>query len=126
LATGLEKSGKTHHLVVAADYPLIRPDLLDLLLRKSPGRMAVCGRSGQFLEPLIGYYHSSSSPVARAMLAEGEVRAYRLVERVTSYVLSDSEYERADPDRLSQINVNTPADLGRVEEILQKAAGRSR
>jgi molybdopterin-guanine dinucleotide biosynthesis protein A len=125
LATGLEKSGKTHHLVVATDYPLIRPDLLDLLLRRSPGRMAVCGQSGQLLEPLIGYYHSSCAPVARAMLAEGEVRTYRLIERVTSYVLSDSEYERADPGRLSQINVNTPADLRLVAEIMQREAGQS-
>ena len=84
LATGLENSGRTHHLVVAADYPLIRPELLDLLLRKSPSQMAVCRRSGQFLEPLIGYYHSSCAPVARAMLAQREVRTFRLIERVTS------------------------------------------
>ena len=33
-------------------------------------------------------------------------------------------YEGADPGRLSQINVNTPADLKRVEDILQGEAGR--
>ncbi|MBI5868393.1 MAG: molybdenum cofactor guanylyltransferase [candidate division Zixibacteria bacterium] len=97
LATGLEASGKSHHLVVAADYPLVRPELLRLLLNKAPGHLAVCGRTELFLEPLVGYYHSGCAPVARAMLAEGELRTHLLFKRVASHVLSDEEYEMVDP-----------------------------
>ncbi len=118
LATALERSGRKHNLIVAADYPLVRPKLLNLLLEKSTGHMATCGRTSEFLEPLVGYYNAACAPVIRTMLAEGELRTHQLFTRAPSHILTDEEYESADPDRLSQINVNTPADLARVVKLV--------
>lgn len=125
LATGLERSGKTHHLVVAVDYPLVRPELLQLLLRRAPGHLAVCGRSGLYLEPLVGYYHSDCAAAARAMLAEGELRTHLLFKRVASLILNEEEYEQVDPNRMSQFNVNTPADASRADELLRRDSTRT-
>jgi molybdopterin-guanine dinucleotide biosynthesis protein A len=114
IASGLEQSGCEHHLVLAVDYPLIRRELLHLILEKSHGRQAVCGRSPEFLEPLVGYYHSDCASVIRKMIAQGEIRTHRLYERVPSYILTKAEYDSVDPQRLSQINVNTPGEFERV------------
>jgi molybdopterin-guanine dinucleotide biosynthesis protein A len=73
IATGLEQSGYDHHLVLAVDYPLVRHQLLQLILHRAPGQQAVCARSTEFLEPLVGYYHADCAAVIRRMLAEGEV-----------------------------------------------------
>jgi len=114
IATGLEQSGYTHHLVLAVDYPLIRHELLQLIGDRATGVQAVCGRSHEFLEPLVAYYHADCAAVIRRMLAEGEIRTHKLYERVRSHILNDEEYDSVDPDRLSQFNVNTPDDLERV------------
>jgi molybdopterin-guanine dinucleotide biosynthesis protein A len=117
IVTGLEKSGYTHHLVLAVDYPLVQQALLRLLLERAEGVWAVCGRSPEYMEPLLAYYHAACTPVIRRMLAEGERQTYRLYERVPSVILREAEYDEADPERLSQINVNTPADLERATAI---------
>ena len=120
LATGLEKSGYRHHLLLAVDYPLVRPSVLRLLLERADDVWAVCGRSPSFLEPLLAYYNAACAPVIRGMIAEGEIRTHKLIERVPSIVLNANEYDAVDPRRLSQINVNTPGDLQRATAIYQE------
>jgi molybdopterin-guanine dinucleotide biosynthesis protein A len=120
IVTGLEKSGYPHHLVLAVDYPLVQQALLRLLLRRADGVLAVCGQSPEYMEPLLAYYHVDCVPVIRQMLAEGERQTYRLYERVPSVVLTEAEYDGVDPERLSQINVNTPADLERASAIYKR------
>lgn len=114
IATGLEKSGCEHHLLLAVDYPLVQPALLQLLLEKSVDAWAVCGRSASFLEPLVAYYNAACAPVAREMLDEGELRTRELFKRVPAAIVTDAEYDGVDPKRLSQVNVNTQADMERV------------
>jgi molybdopterin-guanine dinucleotide biosynthesis protein A len=118
IATGLERSGYPHHLLVAVDYPLIRPDLLTGLLAHSESHWAVCTRSAAFLEPLVAYYRTDCAPVARQMLAAGEVRTHRLFERVPSFVMDDRELAKIDPPKWSHFNVNTPSDLLEAEARL--------
>ena len=117
LATGLERSGYEHHLVLAVDYPLVRPALLRLFLEHAADAAAVCGRSHDYLEPLVAYYHISCAVVMRQMISEGEMRTHKVFDRVTSHVVTTEEYEAADPERLSQINVNTPEDLDNVRRL---------
>ncbi|MBI3873374.1 MAG: molybdenum cofactor guanylyltransferase [candidate division Zixibacteria bacterium] len=119
IASGLERSGCQHHIVLAVDYPLVQSKLLLLLLEKSAGVRAVCGQGELYLEPLVGYYHALCAPVMRAMLSEGEIRTHRVFDRVPSHILTAEEYDAADPRRLSQINVNTPADCDRVHALLE-------
>ena len=124
LVTGLEQSGYLHHLLVAVDYPLVQPALLQLLLDRATGHWAVCGRSALFLEPMIGYYNAACAPVIRRMLAKNENRTHKLLERVPAVVIDSDDYDKADPQRLSQTNVNTPADLERAATIFRQSRGQ--
>lgn len=117
IATGLEQSGYTHHLLLAVDYPLVQRPLLELLIERAGESWAVCGRSATFVEPLVAYYNAACAPVIRAMITEGEIRTHKLYERVPSIILNDASYDAVDPRRLSQFNVNTPEDLKRAQTI---------
>jgi molybdopterin-guanine dinucleotide biosynthesis protein A len=114
IATGLEASGYERNLIMAVDYPFVRPALLKLLLARSEGVQAVCGRSQSCVEPLIAYYHSDCAPVIRSMLAEGESRTHNLYDRVPSAILDDAEVNAADPKRISYIDLDSPDDLARA------------
>jgi molybdopterin-guanine dinucleotide biosynthesis protein A len=154
LATGLERSGYEHHLVLAVDYPLARPALFRLLLEQANQAKAVdqanavdqadavdqakavdqadavdqtnavCGRSRDHLEPLVAYYHASCADVIRAMIAENEIRTRKIFDRVKSRVLTAAEYDTVDPERLSQLNVNTPVELEHVRRLFPAHGGK--
>lgn len=125
IVTGLEHSKCEHNLILAIDYPLVQSRLLQLLLKRSADAQAVCGRSTSHLEPLVAYYHSDCAPVARRMIASGEIRTHKIFEEVRSYVLTDNEYNAVDPERLSRFNVNTPEDAVRAEALIRNRKDRT-
>jgi molybdopterin-guanine dinucleotide biosynthesis protein A len=119
MVAGLEQSGHRHHLLVAVDYPLVRPALLSAILANADLAKAVCGAVGGMVEALIGYYHVDCAPAIRQMLAEGETRTHQLLQRVDGLVLADDEIAKIDPAKWSHFNVNTPSDLREAERRLR-------
>jgi hypothetical protein len=56
------------------------------------------------------------------MLARGERRLSAIADAVNSgisaRIVADAEYRRADPDGLSCLNINTPADYERAKTLV--------
>lgn len=119
LLAGLEHSGYMHHLLLAVDYPLVSPRLLERLKSPPKSCLAVCGHTSESVEPLVAYYHRDCAPAIRSMLDEGETRCHRLLERVLSNVIDSDEIAKIDPANWSYFNVNTPADLIEAETRLR-------
>lgn len=119
LVAGLEQSEYNHHLLVAVDYPLVRPALLSAMLAKADLAKAVCGQPGDVVDPLIGCYHADCAPVIRRMLAASDTRTHQLLQRVASHIIPAGEIAKIDPAKWSHFNVNTPSDLLEAERRLR-------
>ena len=106
-------------LVLAVDLPLVRPQVLDLLIRRSrkPAVWAVAAAGPGGVEPLMAVYHRRCMAVARRLVDQGERRPRMLLEAVQARLLTPQEMAEADPDGLSLINVNHPQDLERVVQL---------
>lgn len=119
LVVGLERSGYSHYLLMAVDYPLVPAEFLQALCDRAGTFDAVCGSNDGIVEPLIAYYHASCAPVIRQMLQENDTRTHRLIGRVKNLVIPESEMLKIDPAKTAYFNVNTPSDLLEAEARLK-------
>jgi molybdopterin-guanine dinucleotide biosynthesis protein A len=123
LASGLAAMRYERALVLACDLPLLQPALLRALL-DLPGSPAALVPTHQGAdqapqpEPLLAVYRRSCLPYARACLADGQRSMRALLDRVPTRYLSPDEWRPYDPDGRSFYNLNRPADLAVVEQLL--------
>jgi molybdenum cofactor guanylyltransferase len=114
LTTALAALPAEHVLVLAADHPGLRPELLALLVERRAAAAAVaCRGPGGRLEPLVAVYERAPClAAARAGLAAGGDRSLRgLLAAVGARVLEPAEWRVADPDGRSFTDLDTPEDV---------------
>jgi molybdopterin-guanine dinucleotide biosynthesis protein A len=109
-------------LVVACDQPFVAPELLRALLSEPREHVqAVCADPGSGAEPLPALYHRSSLPLIDRALTGGERSLRELLGSLRLRALPALAVERHDPERLSFVNVNTPAELRRARSLYMSA-----
>jgi molybdopterin-guanine dinucleotide biosynthesis protein A len=84
----------------------------------APGHDAVVPQLGSLLEPLHAIYGKSCLPFMRELLERGERKIVSFFHKAHVRYVKDAELDRFDPDHLSIVNVNTPQDWVRVQELL--------
>ena len=108
-------------LCVACDMPFLHAGLLRALVERAAaddGDATVpesTGRRG--VEPLCAFYSVRCLPEAERMLDAGERRLTDLLERVRTERVPLVEVRRWGAPEVLFLNVNTPADHARAEEI---------
>ncbi|MBW2420717.1 MAG: NTP transferase domain-containing protein [Deltaproteobacteria bacterium] len=118
LVAALAEAREERVLVVATDLPLLTPDLL-LALTAWPEHDVVLPRDADGVHPLCAIYRREGVlAIARERLEAGELRLRALLDRIDCGFLEGSDLEFLDPERKALSNVNTPADLARVESLL--------
>ena len=106
-------------LVVACDLPYVTAGVLRLVVRRarvSPADAVAPeshGRRG--VEPLCAFYSVDCIPIVEAMIAEGESRAHRLLERVRTDRIPLAGIRAVGDPHLLFHNVNTVTDLDEAE-----------
>jgi molybdopterin-guanine dinucleotide biosynthesis protein A len=121
LAAALAAAGDAEAIVcVAGDLPFLQPPLLAALRDWSPGAGALAPRPGGRAEPLCARYATGLAADVAARLAAGRLALYELLEESATVWLAGGELAPLDPDGLSFININTPDDLRRAEEIARR------
>lgn len=111
IATALAALRAPEVLVLGCDLPLAAP-VLDELLAAPAGR-AVAGSAGGRPQPLCARYpRETALAVCDRLLAGGTLPARGLLDAMAAIGVE------APPDVL--LNVNTPADLERAEELLRR------
>jgi molybdopterin-guanine dinucleotide biosynthesis protein A len=115
-----EERGCSGVLAVATDLPLLSPGLLRHLRSLAAGWDAVLPESTgpRGVEPLCAYYGTGCiGPIERAV-QRGDARMIAFHDEVRVYRLPLAEVRaHGDPERLFS-NLNTPAELGRLERLL--------
>jgi molybdopterin-guanine dinucleotide biosynthesis protein A len=102
--------------VCACDMPLLQPALLQRLLVALDGYdLAIPERDGR-LEPLCAVYAVSCLPVIQRLLRDRRLRANAVASEVPTRILREPEWRAIDPEGDSFLNINTPADLVRIQD----------
>jgi molybdopterin-guanine dinucleotide biosynthesis protein A len=114
LAAALDALDAGHVLVLAADHPGLRVELLAHLVGLAARGEAVACRRGPRLEPLVAVYQRSAAlAAARARLADpaGDRSLLGLLAGLRTVVVEEPEWRPLDPDGRSFVDLDDPADL---------------
>jgi len=113
---GLTRASNQWSLVLPCDVPLVKRDLLSLLIAKAEsGVDAVVPRCGTLFEPLCALYAKSCLEYADELLQANRPKISNLFERIRLRTLEEAELRQVDPELESFVNVNTAEDLARLQ-----------
>lgn len=114
IAAGLAALPTDLAVVAACDMPSIVRALVAHLLQRAQSdatALAVLCRSDRGLEPLLSVWRSDAAPLLQAALGEGVRGVQEALARVPHLVIEPAEWRRLDPEGVSFVNWNHPADL---------------
>ena len=100
---------------IAGDMPFLQPALVERLRDAAPGALAVVPRVAGQAEPLLARYARAVAPVVAEQIAAGRYAMVDLLARLEVTWLDEPELRALDPELRSIVNVNTRADLARLD-----------
>ena len=124
LARGMTYAQCPAVFACSCDLPLLNGALAHALCAMLGGYDAVIPEVGARLQPLHAVYRRAAAGAAlRAMEAEGERRLTALALRLHVRRVGEAELRSRDPELLSLLNVNTPADYVRALQYVEAGRG---
>jgi molybdopterin-guanine dinucleotide biosynthesis protein A len=117
VVSALLDTGAENLLVLAVDLPLVRPQLLRLLMEQHGQAKAVAPLGPRGVEPLLALYSRACLPVGKRLLDKGERRTRRLLEGVRAKYLPEKMVRQVDPNGQSFLNINRPEDMAQAESL---------
>ena len=110
LYTALRKSYGDSIVVLSGDMPLIKPQVLRLLIREYRKPVTIFSSNGK-LHPLVGAYSRTLISTVEVYIKEGRKSLIGLLGQINYKVIDEDEIRRVDPDLSSLLNMNTKEDL---------------
>jgi len=109
----------SHPLAFAAscDAPFLSPTAALLLVDRIAEHSAVAPRWGGQLQPLHAVYRTSALPVMTRQLDAGRRRTTDLLQVLDTRIVEEDELREADPAGLTFLNMNSPEDYRRAQEL---------
>jgi molybdopterin-guanine dinucleotide biosynthesis protein A len=115
--TALHAARYDHCLVVACDMPFLDTGLLRYLVGLAPGYDVVIPRVEGFPETLHAVYGKRClEPIQRRLLA-GQLKIIGFFDEVRVRYVERDDVARFDPEFHSFMNMNTPADWERLQQL---------
>ncbi|HDP95318.1 MAG TPA: molybdenum cofactor guanylyltransferase [Candidatus Aminicenantes bacterium] len=103
-------------LVVAGDLPLLKVELLQLLISRffSTKSDAVVPVVNNYMEPLVAVYARKNRAVIEENIYQRKLKIADFIGRINTSVLSEKEVRAVDPELQSFLNINTPHDYRKL------------
>ncbi len=119
LYTGLYHSRYPRVFVVACDMPFINPAVIELFLQESDATDIVLAQLVTGVQPLHGLYSKRCLPILKEMIEARDLRLQNIADKqgLTVRCISEAEIKALDPQCLSFLNLNSPADLELANKI---------
>ena len=117
--TGLNCARTTEVLVVPCDAPLIRPELLALLLKQT-GASAVVPEAHGRLQPTFGVWSQRAASAIVGALNSDDLSVRAILAEIDARIIHEEQLRTVDPDLRSFLNVNTRDDAQRIEALLRE------
>ena len=109
---GLSQAVYKHAFVTACDTPLLKRELVSLLLEETTQRDdVVVPKQKCFYEPLCAVYSKDCIQYIEKMLSENNLKISDLYKNIRLKEITEKWIETADPGQESFVNINTPQDL---------------
>jgi molybdopterin-guanine dinucleotide biosynthesis protein A len=120
IRTALANAQASYAVLVGCDLPFVTPQLFTHLLGVADDAQAVVplDKAGR-LEPLCAVYATAALPVVSELIAEGERKVSRLLDRLAMRTVAFAELERLDGANLFFENINSPEDYRRAAARLK-------
>jgi molybdopterin-guanine dinucleotide biosynthesis protein A len=100
---------------VAGDMPFLDPALLEHLRDAAPGAAALVPRVAGRPDPLLARYARSVAPIIAEQITLGRYAMMDLLARLDVTWVDEPELRSLDPELRSLVNINTAADLARLD-----------
>jgi molybdopterin-guanine dinucleotide biosynthesis protein A len=117
--SGLFHASHSHAFVAACDMPFLQKALIRYLINLSPGFDIVIPKTKDGWEPLHAVYAQKCLPFMEALLRKGNLKILDLFPKAKKREVTAEEILPFDPQCVSFLNVNTPEDLARAEDLLK-------
>lgn len=119
LYTGLYHSRYPSVFVVACDMPFINPAVIELFFQKGDIADLVLAQLVNGLQPLHGLYSQKCLPFLREMIDAQDFRLQNMADKqsLTVHRIPEEDIKRVDPQLLSFLNLNSPADVELAKKI---------
>ena len=115
----LEYSG---YLFLPVDLPLVTTALLDIILNAEPEFDVVIPRIYGQLQPLIGRYKATCLAQIKVNLEHRDRKIANLYNQLKVKFLPQTTFTKVDPSLNSFLNLNTPGDLRKAQQLLRLKA----
>lgn len=125
IISGLAVIEASYALVLACDTPLVSTPLLECLLAaRTAGCEAVVPRHGGGIEPLVALYaREARRPLALAY-ERGERAMHRVLQTLRVEYVDEAALRAVDPALDGFLNINTEADVERLQARLARLTPR--
>jgi molybdopterin-guanine dinucleotide biosynthesis protein A len=120
LYTGLHHCPTEYGFLVACDMPFLQEGIIRYLTGLIDGHDVVVPRVGAHLEPLHAVYSRRCIPYIEALLHEDELAIIAFYPHVSLREVDEAELRLLDPTLTFLMNLNTPDDLRKAEELAQE------
>ena len=119
LYTGLYYSRYSRVFVVACDMPFLDPAVIELFSQKVDATDIVLAQLVNGLQPLHGLYSKKCLPFLKEMIDSQDLRLQNIADKqgLTVHRIPESEIKVLDPQLLSFLNLNSPADVELAKKI---------
>jgi molybdopterin-guanine dinucleotide biosynthesis protein A len=121
--TALVSSPHPRTLVVACDMPFLNLAFLRRLAADSPADLVI-PRSASGYEPLCAAWSVKAADVVRRHIARDQLQVAGVVDELSVEELGPEILASCDPHGLLFVNVNTPHDYQRAQELSRLKSAR--
>lgn len=113
LLTGLFYARYSRTFVAACDMPFLNKDVIHFMAQCEPSSDIVVGNLLQGPQPMHGFYSKRCLPFLEERAKAQDLKIQKLFEvsSLSVHLIPEEDLSRLDPNLLSFVNVNTPADL---------------
>ena len=119
ICSAVAASPSDSSFVVACDMPFVNPQVVQYLESFADEFDVVIPALARGPEPLHAFYSKACVPFMRAAIEAGDYKIINFFPKVRVKRVAESEWETLDPEGLSFLNINTPADFQRALDLLK-------
>jgi molybdopterin-guanine dinucleotide biosynthesis protein A len=117
---GLKAATKEVCFVTSCDAPFLDLALISHLLSQIPDWDVVVPFWQERFQPLHAVYRRSVAPLLHEQLERGELRPIFLYDKVRTRKVHEDEIRTLDPEGMSFLNMNSPADYDSALQLWRK------
>lgn len=117
---GLEAATRTICFVTSCDAPFINLMVVAHLVSQIRDYDVVVPFWQEHFQPLHAVYRTSVAPLLKEQLERGELRPIFLFDKVRTHRIQEEEIRWFDPDGLSFLNMNSPAEYEAALQLWNK------